>query len=106
VPPSTPTLVFDASDSFLDIPHTAFFYHAVRHRVAEWHLRTVYPQHERAAAFADSIHDRDEAAISELMLLELYNLLRQGGTEFATVTTKDFEGWGFERVWNPLSSSS
>lgn len=131
-----------------------------------------HPQHERAAAFADSIHDRDEVAISELMLLELYNLLRnatvmkqplnateavdaceafrhhphwqligfppdsrpfhdafwprlrtkdfarrrafdwrlalsllrQGVTEFATVNTKDFEGFGFDRVWNPLSS--
>ena len=30
------------------------------------------------------------------------SLLRQGVTEFATVNTKDFEGFGFKRVWNPL----
>lgn len=30
-------------------------------------------------------------------------LLRQGVTEFATVNTRDFAGFGFERVWNPLS---
>jgi toxin-antitoxin system PIN domain toxin len=28
----------------------------------------------------------------------------QGVTEFATVNTKDFEGLGFRRVWNPLQS--
>ena len=29
--------------------------------------------------------------------------LKQGGvTEFATANVKDFEGWGFEKVWNPL----
>ncbi len=29
--------------------------------------------------------------------------LRHGGvTHFATANVKDFEGWGFERVWNPL----
>lgn len=26
----------------------------------------------------------------------------QGVTEFATVNVKDFEGFGFRRVWNPL----
>jgi toxin-antitoxin system PIN domain toxin len=31
--------------------------------------------------------------------------LRQGGvTHFATANVKDFEGFGFERVWNPLIS--
>ena len=31
--------------------------------------------------------------------------LRQGGvTEFATANVGDFEGWGFEKVWNPLVS--
>lgn len=24
-------------------------------------------------------------------------------THFATTNVKDFEGWGFERVWNPLN---
>jgi uncharacterized protein len=29
--------------------------------------------------------------------------LRQGGvTHFATANTKDFQGFGFEKVWNPL----
>lgn len=27
----------------------------------------------------------------------------QGVTEFATVNTKDYEGFGFRRVWNPLA---
>ncbi len=26
----------------------------------------------------------------------------QGLTEFATVNVKDYEGFGFRRVWNPL----
>lgn len=30
------------------------------------------------------------------------SLLRQGVTEFATVNVKDFEGFGFAKVWNPL----
>jgi uncharacterized protein len=29
-------------------------------------------------------------------------LLRQGVTEFATANVKDFEGFGFARVWSPL----
>lgn len=30
--------------------------------------------------------------------------LRQGGvTHFATANVKDFQGWGFEKVWNPLA---
>ena len=28
----------------------------------------------------------------------------QGVTEFATVNTKDYEGLGFRRVWNPLAT--
>lgn len=29
--------------------------------------------------------------------------LRQAGvTQFATANVIDFEGWGFEKVWNPL----
>lgn len=31
------------------------------------------------------------------------SLLQQGVTDFATVNQKDFEGFGFENVWNPLS---
>jgi len=30
-------------------------------------------------------------------------LLQQGVDEFATVNTKDFESFGFTRVWNPLA---
>ena len=29
-------------------------------------------------------------------------LLQQGVSEFATANVKDFEGFGFKRVWNPL----
>lgn len=31
------------------------------------------------------------------------SLIQQGVTEFATVNVKDFQGFGFTRVWNPLS---
>jgi uncharacterized protein len=126
--------------------------------------------HAGAAAFMELLQERDDVAISEFILLELYNLLRNptvvvkalaastavdvceafrqhphwhvigfppdsrsfhdafwprlresnfarrrafdwrvalsmqrsGVTEFATVNTKDFEGLGFARVWNPL----
>lgn len=126
--------------------------------------------HGRAAAFVESLEDRDDVALSEFILLELYNLLRnpavlarplgaaaavdvceafrqhprwqiigfpadsrafhdklwprlrekglarrraydwraalsmlrQGVTELATVNVKDFEDFGFARVWNPL----
>lgn len=33
-------------------------------------------------------------------------LLRQGVQEFATVNTKAFEGFGFTRVWNPLTENN
>jgi toxin-antitoxin system PIN domain toxin len=32
-------------------------------------------------------------------------LRHYGVTEFATVNVKDFEGFGFERVWNPLEEA-
>ena len=31
------------------------------------------------------------------------SLIRQGVDELATVNTKDFQGFGFRRVWNPLA---
>ena len=31
------------------------------------------------------------------------SLLQQGVTDFATVNEKDFRGFGFARVWNPLT---
>jgi uncharacterized protein len=33
-------------------------------------------------------------------------LLRQGVDEFATMNVKDFEGFGFRRVWDPLKKDS
>ena len=130
--------------------------------------------HASARAFLDSLQNQDDVCISEFVLLELYNLLRnpavlgrplsaaaaadvcqafrehprwqllgfppdsrafhddfwprlrernfarrrsfdwrlalsllrQGVTDFATVNTKDFEGFGFARVWNPLHPSN
>ena len=127
--------------------------------------------HRGAAAFLESLVERDDVAVSEFVLVELYCLLRnpavlgkplsasaavdvceafrqhprwqtigfptesrafhdaywprlrattfarrrafdwrvalslvqQGVTEFATVNTKDFAGFGFARVWNPLA---
>jgi toxin-antitoxin system PIN domain toxin len=126
--------------------------------------------HEAAAAFLEGADARDDIALSELALLELYVLLRnpavlvrpldapkaaavcqafrahprwqvlglpnenrafhdafwprlatkefarrrafdwrmalsllqQGVDEFATINTRDFAGFGFRRVWNPL----
>lgn len=29
-------------------------------------------------------------------------LLHHGVTSFATTNVKNFQGWGFEKVWNPL----
>ena len=128
-------------------------------------------QHAKAAAFLEGLRERDDVALSEFVLLELYvllrnpavavrpfgaaaaaetclsfrrhprwqvlgfpldsaafhevfwpklatpdfarrrtydwrmalTLLRQGVDEFATVNTKDFQGFGFRRVWNPLT---
>jgi uncharacterized protein len=31
------------------------------------------------------------------------SLARQGVTHFATVNVKDFEGFGFKKIWNPLA---
>lgn len=129
-----------------------------------------HPRHEEALVFSESLYKHSDVAISEFVLLELYNLLRnpavmtrplgasaaveiceafrqhpvwqtlgfppesrsfhdafwprlrspnfarrrsfdwrlalslleQGVTEFATMNKKDFEGFGFERVWNPF----
>jgi toxin-antitoxin system PIN domain toxin len=37
---------------------------------------------------------------------QAYSLLHQGVRSFATANVKDFEGLGFERVWNPLTTKS
>lgn len=34
------------------------------------------------------------------------SLRRQGVTDFATANVKDFEGFGFARVWNPVEPES
>ena len=129
------------------------------------------PCHEKAASFLASMGERDDVAVSEFALLELYVLLRnplvlkkplspagalevveafrshptwqvigfpprskafhdefwpklgsgqfarrraydwrmalslitQGVRRFATANVKDFEGFGFQEVWNPLA---
>ena len=129
------------------------------------------PGHAKAAAFLEGLHARDDVALSEFVLVELYvllrnpavlvhpqsaaaavktclalrlhprwqvlgfpldsaafheafwpklatpdfarrraydwrmalTLLRQGVDQFATVNVKDFHGFGFRRVWNPLA---
>ncbi len=128
------------------------------------------PFHDRARAFLEDLTPRDDVAVSELVLVEFYTLLRnpavldrplpaaaavkvvqsyrrhprwmlvgfdpdsaglhdelwrlaakarfarrriydarlalslrrQGVTEFATANVKDFGGFGFSRVWNPV----
>jgi len=34
------------------------------------------------------------------------SLIQHGVTEFATVNEKDFQGFGFSRVWNPLKDEN
>jgi toxin-antitoxin system PIN domain toxin len=133
-------------------------------------VETRNPNHRRAADFLDSLQAREDVVVCELILLELYVLLRnpavlaqplsagaaaevceafrhhprwqvigmppdsrafhdafwprlrdesmarrrafdwraaltlmqQGVTEFATANEKDFQNFGFKRVWNPL----
>jgi len=128
------------------------------------HIR--FPEYPSAQSFLESLKDRNDVVICELVLVELYLKLRSAGifqqpynaveavayceqfrenenwtvvenapvmdqvwkiaarrdfafrriidvrlaltlrhhnvTEFATANTKDFEGLGFARVWNPL----
>lgn len=132
------------------------------------------PFHHRALEFIEQLAGRDDVAVSELVLVEFYTLLRNpavlvhplagpeavdvvqsyrrhprwalvgfdpdsvglheelwalaaqksfarrriydarlalalrrhGVREFATANVQDFEGFGFERVWNPLVASS
>ena len=129
------------------------------------------PFHERARRFLEDLTPRDDVAVSELVLVELYTLLRnpavllrplaapaavdvvqtyrrhprwmvlgfdpdsialhdelwplaaeagfgrrriydarlalslrrQGVTAFATANLKDFDGFGFDRLWNPVA---
>jgi uncharacterized protein len=46
---------------------------------------------------------KNEFAIRRIVDLRLgLSLIHFGVTEFATANTKDFQGMGFNRVWNPL----
>ena len=126
------------------------------------------PEHDTAAGFLNECADRDDVAVCELVLVELYQLLRNpavvtrpldapeaadvcqtfrrnrrwalienapvmndvwvraakpgiarwsmldarlaltlrhhGVDEFATRNTKDFQGFGFSRVWDPIKT--
>ena len=33
-------------------------------------------------------------------------MIAQGVTEFATANVKDYEGFGFRKVWNPIASQA
>lgn len=56
------------------------------------------------------VHDAlwEKAAARTFAFRRLYDtrsaltMIAQGVTEFATVNSKDFEGVGFRKVWNPL----
>ena len=52
------------------------------------------PEHDRALAFITSQSKNKDVALSEFVL-----------TEFATANVKDFEGFGFKKVWNPITAS-
>ena len=85
------------------------------------------PEHDAAVAFLVDCADRDDVAICELVLLELYQLLRNpavvtrpleapeaaevcqtlrhhGVDEFATRNVNDFPDFGFSRVWDPITT--
>jgi toxin-antitoxin system PIN domain toxin len=63
---------------------------------------------------SESLHDDlwHRAAASDFAYRRIYDArlalsLRQSGvTEFATANVKDFEGFGFTRVWNPLAGAA
>ncbi len=74
-----------------------------------------YRRHPRWAVFgypAESVALHEElwrlAAQEDFARRRIYDarlaltLRRQGITEFATANIKDFNGFGFDRVWNPL----
>lgn len=54
-------------------------------------------------AFWPKLHEKNFARRRSYDWRIALSLLRQGVTEFATVNTEDFEGMGFQRVWNPLA---
>jgi len=64
-----------------------------------------FPQESR------NVHDLlwNQASHSSFAFSRIYDvrtaltMIAQGVTEFATLNQKDFQGLGFQRVWNPLA---
>lgn len=86
----------------LDAGHAAATCQAFR-RHPRWRLFGFPPD-------GPALHDRlwQLAANPDFSRRRIYDarlalsLVQQGVTEFATVNVKDFQGLGFNRVWNPL----
>lgn len=64
-----------------------------------------FPPESRAFhdAFWPRLRERDFSRRRAYDWRTALSLLRNGVTEFATVNEKDFRGFGFNRVWNPLT---
>lgn len=73
------------------------------------------PDHAHAVAFVETLQDRDDVAICEFVLLELYGLLRNPAVLAKPLVAaaaadvceafRQHPRWGligFKRVWNPL----
>jgi predicted nucleic acid-binding protein len=58
------------------------------------------PEHAAARSFLDSLGPRDDVVVCARLALTLRH---HGVTEFATANPRDFQGFGFTRVWNPLT---
>lgn len=88
--PLTPTAAVDVCEGFRHHPH--------------WQILG-FPADSRA--FHDSFWPRlrtiDFARRRAYDWRAAHALVRQGVTEFATVNIKDFQGFGFAKVWNPLT---
>ena len=86
----------------LDAPKAAAYCQAFRNN-ANWQLvesATVMPEVWRMAATKGF-------ALRRIIDARLALTLRHFGvTEFATSNTKDFAGFGFARVWNPLTENN
>jgi len=67
-----------------------------------------FPSESRAFhdAFWPRLATRDFARRRAFDWRLALSLLQQGVNEFATVNTRDFEGFGFRRVWNPLQAAA
>lgn len=77
----------------------------------------VYRRHPRWRLIGFTVESRplhdalwEKARRKEFAFRRLYDarsaltMTSQGVTEFATVNSKDYEGLGFRKVWNPLGS--